>query len=332
MKKSRKSLSRSGKRRSRKSTNVTNNLLHNKMVLHLTMVLFVFNVLAFLFFKDMQSLFLLVIVLCITYLFDQNMIIVLLVPMLFVGILIVLRKGFMGNKVMEGMKEGAKPMGIKMRKLTVSGMNKLEVPQSDRNPPPTVKIRKKNGKIYAENFITKEMKELSESDLEKTERKDGFTTREGMPEGDEYSDVESEEEEEGSMNEGSNQEDSNQEDSNQEDSNEEEKKKKEEQKKKDPNEKMQNMVAGFANINNEDTKNDLKKMVDDYDKMGKNFKAVVSESSLDPQSLEAQMKIVDQMNSITPIMKDVTRLIDKVDINGINKLVGSMGNIMGGNN
>ena len=95
---------------------------------------------------------------------------------------------------------------------------------------------------------------------------------------------------------------------------------------------MQNMVAGFANINNEDTKNDLKKMVDDYDKMGKNFKAVVSESSLDPQSLEAQMKIVDQMNSITPIMKDVTRLIDKVDINGINKLVGSMGNIMGGNN
>ena len=118
MKKSRKSLSRSGKKRSRssKSTNVTNNLLHNKMVLHLTMVLFVFNVLAFLFFKDMQSLFLLVIVLCITYLFDQNMIIVLLVPMLFVGILIVLRKGFMGNKVMEGMKEGKRNMRRRKKK------------------------------------------------------------------------------------------------------------------------------------------------------------------------------------------------------------------------
>ena len=282
MKKSRKSLSRSGKRRSRKSTNVTNNLLHNKMVLHLTMVLFVFNVLAFLFFKDMQSLFLLVIVLCITYLFDQNMIIVLLVPMLFVGLLIVLRKGFMGNKVMEGMKEGVgvteeeegneemKTMEVELEK---SGMKKLGRDADDDKMAEVTK--KENGKIIHVDDQGNEV-ELVEKDFKPPppEKKDG---------NDEGSDSE-------------------------------------------------NFKSGFANINNEDTKDSLKKMVDDYDKMGKKFKSVVSESSLDPQSLETQMKVVDQMNALTPVMKNVTSLLEKIDVNNINKLVGSMGNILGGNN
>ena len=281
MKKSRKSLSRSGKRRSRKSTNVTNNLLHNKMVLHLTMVLFVFNVLAFLFFKDMQSLFLLVIVLCITYLFDQNMIIVLLVPMLFVGILIVLRKGFMGNKLMEGMNEGQSGMdeGQSGMDEGQSGMDDDDEDDDDGDGDGEDKKKKRKKKKMKQSKYDKKKSSNDENNLMNN-------LTEKQPKDD----------------------------------------------KKKPEDQVEVKQSGFANINNEDTKNDLKKMVDDYDKMGKNFKAVVSESSLDPQSLEAQMKIVDQMNSITPIMKDVTKLLDKVDINGINKLVGSMGNIMGGNN
>ena len=102
MAKSRKSSSR----KSNKSNKSVKTFLHSKLVLYLSLILFIFNILAFLFFKDMQSLFLLLIVLCITYMFDQNMILVLMVPMLFVGTLIILRKTFMDRDLVEGMEDG----------------------------------------------------------------------------------------------------------------------------------------------------------------------------------------------------------------------------------
>ena len=101
----RKSKSASLKKKSSRRTTKSSSILHNKMMLHLSLIIFIFNVVAFMFYQDMQSLFLFVVVLCMTYLFDQNMIIVLLTPSLIVGMLIVLRKTFMNNNVVEGFKE-----------------------------------------------------------------------------------------------------------------------------------------------------------------------------------------------------------------------------------
>jgi len=84
-------------------------MLHSKMMLYLALTLFLFNIIAFLFYKDMQSLFLFVIILSITYLFDQNMIVVLTTPILIVGLLIFLRKSFMTQSVVEGFKETHNP-------------------------------------------------------------------------------------------------------------------------------------------------------------------------------------------------------------------------------
>ena len=104
-------MAKNRKTSSRKSKKSVKTFLHSKLVLYLSLILFIFNILAFLFFKDMQSLFLLLIVLCITYMFDQNMILVLMVPMLFVGTLIILRKTFMNRDLVEGMEDGQGSMG-----------------------------------------------------------------------------------------------------------------------------------------------------------------------------------------------------------------------------
>ena len=98
---SRKTASR--KSSSRKSSS-NKSLLKSKLVLNLSYTLFVLNILAFLFFKDIQNLCLLLIGSCITYLFNKNLIIVLTVPMIFVATLIFLK----GNSVNENFKGGKK--------------------------------------------------------------------------------------------------------------------------------------------------------------------------------------------------------------------------------
>ena len=100
---------------SSKSNNFFKTLLKNKVVLNLSYTLFLLNILVFLFFKDIQNLCLLLIGACITYLFDKNMIIVLTVPMLFIAILIFLRKPFMKGDIIEGMEGESEESEEKIR-------------------------------------------------------------------------------------------------------------------------------------------------------------------------------------------------------------------------
>ena len=88
----------------RKSRKSTKKILKSSFTLNLCFMLFVLNILVFLFFKDIQNLYLLLIGVCITYLFNKNIIIVLILPMLFVAILILLRKLFMKKELIEGIE------------------------------------------------------------------------------------------------------------------------------------------------------------------------------------------------------------------------------------
>ncbi|MBI96912.1 hypothetical protein CL656_07200 [bacterium] len=230
-KKSGKSLSRKSKSKSSKS------LLNNKLVLYLSLILFIFNVVAFLFFKDMQSLFLFVIVLCITYLFDRNMIVVLLVPILFVGLLIFLRKSFMNNELVEGFKEAH------------------------------------NQKSEDEGEVEEKEEKEDEGEVEEPEQK----------------------EDEGEV------------------------------KVEEKN------TESYANLKNDSIKSELNNLVNKYEKAQKGLSETLEKSSIDPQSLETQKLIIKQMNEITPVIKDSVKILNKVDMNGLNNLLGSLGSVLGSN-
>ena len=233
---------KSSKKPRNKSLNFSS-MLQNKMMLYLSLTLFIFNVLAFMFFKDMQSLFLFVIILCITYLFDQNMIIVLLTPTLFVGLLIFLRKSFMNSSVVEGFKENHDPQ-----------------PQN------------------------KEDDEEKDEDKEEDKEEDNNDETGESDETDETS------------------------------------------------EENNNDAESYANLKskkNQNIKEELSNLVSNYEKAQKGFNETLEKTKLDPQSLETQKEMIKQMNQITPVIKDSVKILNKVDMNGLNNLVGSLGKVIG---
>lgn len=77
------------------------NLLNNIKILYLVFGLFIINLGVFMYNKDNQSIFLFAIMSLIVYCFNNNMIIVLLIPMIFINGLILINK--INNK--EGFKE-----------------------------------------------------------------------------------------------------------------------------------------------------------------------------------------------------------------------------------
>ena len=88
----------------------------------------------------------------------------------------------------------------------------------------------------------------------------------------------------------------------------------------------------YSNINSTNTenlKNELNNLVNKYEKVQQEFNDSVENSSLDPQSLEAQKAVVKQMNALTPLIKDSVGILNKVDLNGLNKFIGSFGNLIG---
>ena len=70
-------------------------------------------------------------------------------------------------------------------------------------------------------------------------------------------------------------------------------------------------------------------MVNKYDNAQQSLNEALAKSQLDPESLEAQKMLINQMNTITPILKDSVNMLNKVDMNGLNNLIGSIGNIGG---
>ena len=240
---------------SRKSKKMNvNSLFQSKMMLYLSLTLFIFNILAFLFYRDMQSLFLFVIVLCITYLFDQNMIIVLLLPTLLVGSLIFLRKSFMNHSVIEGFKESHDPQ-----------------PNKEED-------KEENDESYENNNVDESNEEPTndENNSEESEESEGSE----------------ETEEVGASN---------------------------------------STSESYANLNNSKIKSELSNLVNNYEKAQKGLSETLEKSKLDPQSLETQKAIIKQMNQITPVIKDSVKILNKVDINGLNNLLGSLGGVIGSN-
>ena len=71
---------------------VCKNLLNNIKLLYLVFGLFIINLGVFIYNKDNQSIFLFAIFALIIYMFNNNMIIVLIIPIIFINILILLNK------------------------------------------------------------------------------------------------------------------------------------------------------------------------------------------------------------------------------------------------
>lgn len=278
-------MAKSRKSSSRKSKKSVKTFLHSKLVLYLSLILFIFNILAFLFFKDMQSLFLLLIILCITYMFDQNMILVLMVPMLFVGTLIILRKTFMDRDLVEGMEDGQGSMKKK------EGNNNKKQGSSNQQEDTDSKQEENDN-------------EQQGSDEEGTSNKQKES---GSQKGKLPMPVNCEEQEDHPycLNGGDG---------------------------SPPDSNSNKNTETYSNINSSNTENlksELNNLVSKYEKVQKEFNDSVENSSLDPQSLEAQKAVVKQMNALTPLIKDSVGILNKVDLNGLNKFIGSFGNLIG---
>lgn len=247
------------KKSSRRRTTKSPSLLQNKMMLYLSLIIFIFNVVAFMFYQDMQSLFLFVVVLCMTYLMDQNMIVVLLTPSLIVGLLIVLRKTFMKNNLVEGFKESH---DVNSSSPESSG----DDDDDDEN----------DGEDDA----------ADEGENEESEEIEDTSTEATDPE-------------------------SSSESSNEDATNDE------------------SATESYANLKNSSIKNELSNLVNNYEKAQKGMMKTLEKSKLDPQSVETQREIIKHMNNITPVIKDSVNMLKKVDMNGLNKLVGSLGAVVG---
>lgn len=243
----------------RRTSSKSSSMMQNKMLLHLSLIIFILNVVAFMFYQDMQSLFLFVVVLCMTYLFDQNMIIVLLTPSLIVGLLIVLRKTFMNN-VVEGFKESHDVTKSKSEE----GSNNDDDDEDDEN---------NDNQESEENTSTTTQENSNNSSTATSESK-------------------SEEKEEESSDDTT-------------------------------------ATESYANLKNDSIKNELSNLVSNYEKAQKGMMETLEKSKLDPQSIETQREIINQMNNITPVIKDSVNMLKKVDMNGLNKLVGSLGAVIG---
>ena len=90
-------------------------------------------------------------------------------------------------------------------------------------------------------------------------------------------------------------------------------------------------TESYSNIidNKDELKSNLNDLVNNYEKAQQEFNDTIENSNLDPQSLETQRLIAKQMNLITPVIKDTVGVLNKVDLNGLNKFIGSFGNLVG---
>ena len=245
-------------------------------MLYLSLIIFIFNVLAFMFYQDMQSLFLFVVVLCMTYLFDQNMIVVLLTPSLLVGLLIVMRKSFMNSSFSEGFTEGHDDPNASSNTNENSNENEDESGEGENN----------------EN-------ENEDGDDEETEdvSKQGVITSSSTSDNSSSNSTTNSSSNSGSSSTSSS--------------------------------GTSNAQESYANLKNSSIKSELSNLVSNYEKAQKGMTKTLEKSKLDPQSLETQREIINQMNQITPVIKDSVKILNKVDMNGLNNLLGSLGNVIG---
>ena len=278
-------------RKSNKSNKSVKTFLHSKLVLYLSLILFIFNILAFLFFKDMQSLFLLLIVLCITYMFDQNMILVLMVPMLFVGTLIILRKTFMDRDLVEGMEDG-KGSGGQQQATGQQATGQQATGQQATGQQAT---GQQSGSVDCSDPANAKHTDCLPQQQATGQQATGQQATGQQATG-----------QQGTGQQGTGQQGS--------------------QSGTPPDSEP------YSNINSTTTanlKNELNKLVNKYEEVQKEFNDSVENSSLDPQSLEAQKAVAKQMNALTPLIKDSVGILNKVDLNGLNKFIGSFGNLIG---
>ena len=279
-------MAKNRKSSSRKTKKSMKTYLHSKFILYLSLILFIFNILAFLFFKDMQSLFLLLIVLSITYMFDQNMIVVLMVPMLFVGTLIILRKTFMERDLVEGMSNSS---GQKQQQGSGSGQQQGSMGQgqgqgsgSGQQQGSMGQQPGSMGQQQQGSMGQQQQGSMGQKQQGSMGQKGGNTSQQ-----------------QGSMG-------------------------------QQPQAGTTNTESYSNIINNKDElKSNLNDLVNNYEKAQQEFSDTIENSNLDPQSLETQRLIAKQMNLITPVIKDTVGVLNKVDLNGLNKFIGSFGNLVG---
>ena len=88
---------------------------------------------------------------------------------------------------------------------------------------------------------------------------------------------------------------------------------------------------GFSNINNNRTSTELNKVIDSYEKAQKGFQSAIDKSKMKPHDLEAQQELVRQMGDMTPVLKESAKLLERVDMDNLNKLIGGLGKVMENN-
>lgn len=88
---------------------------------------------------------------------------------------------------------------------------------------------------------------------------------------------------------------------------------------------------GFSNINNNKTSTELKKVINHYENAQKGFQSAIDKSKMQPQDLEAQQALIKQMGDMTPILKESAKLLERVDVDNLNKLIGGLGSVMQNN-
>ena len=88
---------------------------------------------------------------------------------------------------------------------------------------------------------------------------------------------------------------------------------------------------GFSNINNNKTSTELSKVINHYENAQKGFQSAIDKSKMNPQDLEAQQELVRQMGDMTPVLKESAKLLERVDMDNLNKLIGGLGKVMENN-
>lgn len=84
---------------------IRKNCLNNIILLYLVFALFIINLGVFVYNKDNQSIFLFSILSLIIYMFNNNMIIVLIIPIIFINMLILINKLSSTEKFQENFEE-----------------------------------------------------------------------------------------------------------------------------------------------------------------------------------------------------------------------------------
>lgn len=118
---------------------VKHSLLNNLRFLYLVVFIFIIEIIYLILNKDSQSIFLFAAITMIVYLFNDNMIIVLTIPVICIPALIIMNNTFEGLENKENLKN--------KDKLTPKELNEGSLPKIEKLNPPKIMSKEKKEMI-----------------------------------------------------------------------------------------------------------------------------------------------------------------------------------------